>query len=363
MIEIDGNFGEGGGQIVRTALSLSALTGHPFKIYDIRKGREDPGLKNQHLHGIKALKEICNAKTDGAELGSENLTFIPSKLISKNLNIDIGTAGSITLLLQSILLPLAFADKKLKIAISGGTDTKWSPSFDYLNNVVLPHFKKFADTEIIMLNRGYYPKGHGKVELRINPKLHINNYGNFESFAENLRKDIKPITLLEQGSLLAIKGISHASKELQNAKVSERQAQSASSFLKSEFKCPIDIKSEYVDTESIGSGVTLWAIFTKTNEIDYNNPIIIGADSLGERGKKSEDVGRETALDLENEIKSGCAVDKHMADMIFPLMALLKSSSIKTSNITNHCKSNIYTIEKFFGKIFSVDEAENTINR
>ena len=122
LIEIDGNFGEGGGAIIRTALALSALTGKGFTAHDIRKGREKPGLKSQHLHCIRALQELCSAKATDAYLGSGEITFVPGLLRGKDITIDIETAGSVTLLLQSLLLPAAFSQKKVKMTLIGGTE-------------------------------------------------------------------------------------------------------------------------------------------------------------------------------------------------------------------------------------------------
>ena len=130
MIKVDGAYLEGGGAIVRVALALSTITQQPFEIYDIRKGRKDSGLKNQHLYCVKSLQELCNAHVEGAELGSSFLNYYPKKIIAKNMNIDIETAGSVTLLLQSLLLPLIFSNRGLTLIINGGTDVKWSPSFD-----------------------------------------------------------------------------------------------------------------------------------------------------------------------------------------------------------------------------------------
>lgn len=352
MIEINGNYCEGGGQIARTALALSALTQKPFRVFDIRKGRKEPGLKSQHLCCIKALNQLCNAKTEGAELGSTSLLFAPSKLKIRNIEVDIGTAGSITLLLQSILPPILFGNKKMKIIVKGGTDCSWSPSLDYFSNVLLPHLKKFGEIDLKLIKRGFYPKGKGIAELTVSPKFNSLEFEKFHDFIKKIRSRCKKFDLAEQGKILAIKGISHASSELENAGVAERQAESAKSFLKPEFSCPIDIKAEYSETFSIGSVITLWAVFTKTDETDYNNPIILGADTLGERGKKAEEVGKEAAMSLIGEVKSNCAVDKHMADMLLPYMALL-GGKIKASEITNHCKTNIYTIENFLGNIFS----------
>jgi len=126
MIQLDGSWGEGGGAIVRVALALSAITGKPFEVNNIRKGRCDTGLKNQHLFCIKALEMLCNAKTHGAEIGSENLRFEPGKIEGKTISINIETAGSITLLMQAVLLPAMFADKKVRFKVVGGTDTRWS---------------------------------------------------------------------------------------------------------------------------------------------------------------------------------------------------------------------------------------------
>lgn len=338
MIKIDGSYLEGGGQIVRTALALSALTGKSFEVDKIRKGRCDSGLKAQHLYCIKALKELCNAKTNEVNVGSEYLNFVPDKFKAGNLEIDIGTAGSITLLLQSLLLPCMFGDKKIKLTIIGGTDGKWAMPFDYFNNVFVPQLRDYADINVKLLKRGYYPKGNGKIELNIKPRYNINNLPD------------KPINLMEQGKLLQIKGVSHSSKNLEKAEVSERQAKTAELILK-KYNCPVDIMVEYCDTLSAGSGIVLWALF--------EGNAILGGDGLGERGKKAEIVGEEAARNLIKEIDSKAAVDRHMADNILPFMALFKGK-IKVSEITNHCKTNIYVIENFLGRCFDVDE-ENKI--
>ena len=357
MIKINGAYLEGGGQITRTALALSSITQKPFEIYDIRKGRKDSGLKNQHLYCVKSLQELCNANAEGAELGSLYLKYYPKKLVAKNLNIDIETAGSITLLLQALLPPSIFVSKPITIAITGGTDTKWSQPFDYFNNVLLPQLQKFAKIEAKLLKRGYYPKGNGKVDIKINPKFKLNDFSSFEEFHQNLKQNAKPYNLTEQHNLIQIKGISHASRNLESARVAERQAHSAQAILGRKFNVPMKISSEYQDTLSTGSGISLWAIFSKNkDDIDENNPIRLGADALGEQGKKAEIVGEEAAKNLLMEIESKAPVDKYLADQILPFMALIGNSTIKVSEITNHCRTNIYTIQQFLGEIFKVDE-------
>lgn len=363
MIKIDGAYLEGGGQIARTALALSTITQKPFEMYGIRKGRKDSGLKNQHLYCVKSLKELCNAVAEGDELGSLSLKYYPKKLVAKNLDIDIETAGSITLLLQALLLPSMFVSKPITIAITGGTDTKWSQPFDYFNNVLLPQLQRFAKIEAKLLKRGYYPKGNGKVEIKINPKFKLNDFSSFEEFHNHLKQNVKPYNLTEQHSLIQIKGISHASKDLGNARVAERQAHSAQQVLAKRFNAPIKISSEYQDTLSTGSGIALWAIFSKNkDDIDENNPIRLGADALGEQGKKAEIVGEEAAKNLIMEIESKAPVDRHLADQILPFMALIGDSKIKVSEITKHCMTNIYAIQQFLGEIFKVDEEEKIIS-
>src|SRR3990167_5379653 len=302
MIKIDGNFGVGGGAMARVALALSTITQNPFEIHDIRRGRKDPGLKNQHLYCVRALRELCNAEVDGAELGSLTLKYSPKKIIAKNLDIDIETAGSITLLLQALLPPAIFASKPITISITGGTDTKWSMPFDYFNNILLPQLQRFAKIEAKLLKRGYYPKGSGKVEIKINPKFKLNDFSGFEEFHNHLKQNVNPYNLIKQGNLIQIKGISHASKDLQSANVAERQTESAKNILKLKYGVPVNIISQYQETLSTGSGIALWAIFSKNpNDIDENNPIRIGSDSLGERGIRAEEIGGNCAKRLIGE--------------------------------------------------------------
>jgi RNA 3'-phosphate cyclase len=362
LIKLDGDWGEGGGAILRVALALSTVTHQPFEITNIRKNRPQPGLKHQHLFCIKALEKLCSAKAEGASLGSTSLEYYPKKIQGKTINIDIETAGSITLLLQSVLLPSLFADKPVKFNITGGTDTQWSPSFDYFNNVFLPQIQKYADIECKLIKRGYYPKGSGKVEIKIKPTYKLSDFNNFNELLSHLKENAPKISLTEQGSLIQIKGISHASSTLQDANVAERQAKASEISLKS-YNCPINIQIQYSNTLSAGSGITLWTIFSKDkDEIDIKNPIRLGAGALGERGKKAEIVGEEAAKNLIKEIESKAPVDQYLADQLQKYMALMSNSSIKTSKITNHTKTNIYTIEKFLGKTFSINESSNILS-
>jgi RNA 3'-phosphate cyclase len=349
MITIDGS--EGGGQILRTALALSIITQRPFKAVNIRASRPKAGLKAQHLTCINALKDFSKAKADGAFLGSKELLFIPGIFKGQNKEINIGTAGSITLLLQSILLPAFFAKQKSKLTIIGGSDVQWSPSMDYLKEILLPQLNRLGKTEVLIQKRGFYPKGQAKVIVTINPKYKLEG----EEVVTEVRKLAKEVKLKEQGNLVLIRGVSYSSKELEERKVAERQTRGADLAL-SKLKCPIKIRQEYCSTESIGSGITLWAMFTQNKEeLDLNNPIRIGSDILGEKNIRAEDLGRKTAERLVEEINSGCPVDRFLGDMIIPLIGIL-GGSFRTSRITNHTKTNIKVVEQFLNVEFKINE-------
>lgn len=358
---IDCSYGEGGGQIIRTALAISTLTSKPFEADNIRIGREQPGLKAQHLHCIKALEKLCNAKAEHAALGSKKLIYVPGKIKGGTVEIDIGTAGSVSLLLQALLLPSFFAGKRTKLIITGGTDGKWAMPYEYLKYIFAPHLTKFVDKfDLKLLKRGYYPKGGGKIELTIKPKFRLSDFDSFEEFHDAMLLSKNKINLAARGKLLQIRGISHASKSLETSKVADRQAKIAQMAL-SKLNCPVNIDVQYCDTLSPGSGITLWATFSETDELDLNNPVILGSDILGERGKTSEAVGQEAAEQLIKEISSGAAVDSHLADNLIPFLALF-SGSMHVSEITEHTKTNIWIAEQFLGKVVKVDEASSIIS-
>ncbi|MBN2454104.1 RNA 3'-terminal phosphate cyclase [Candidatus Woesearchaeota archaeon] len=360
MISIDGGYLEGGGQIVRTALALSSLTQQPFEAENIRKGRPNPGLKAQHLSCIRAFEELAGAKSQYATLASDKLQFFPAPVKGRTMSIDIGTAGSVTLLLQSLLMPAIFADSKVRLKITGGTDVPWSPPADYFANVLLPHLSNFCEKiEFKLLRRGYYPKGGGKAELIVKPKYRLSDFGSFNEFRAYLNEAAPKISLSSQNALAYVKGVSHASADLQKFEVAERQARSAKSLL----ELPnVSIRSEYSESFSPGSGIVLWAVFSDNDEVSAENPVILGADALGEKGKRAEKVGAEAANRLLKQIGSKAPVDSYLADQLLPFMALTGKGSIAASEITDHARTNIYLIEKFLGKCFRFDEARRIIS-
>jgi len=351
MIHIDGSYMEGGGQIVRTALALSALTGKPFKIDKIRHNRPKPGLKPQHLSCIAVLKQLTNAQVYGAQLGSVSVEFFPGKIKVATLCIDIGTAGSITLLLQSLLLPCIFADDPIRLKIKGGTDTKWSIPIDYFSNVILPFFNELASIEIKNMRRGFYPKGQGFVDLSVSPRYHLNDFTNLEELIAYLFNTVSRIHLTGKPAQIRIEGISCASGQLKGAGVAERQAEGAAKRIGSRFAFKID--SKYQDTVSPGTVITLWTV-------SKEGQACVGADALGERGVRAEKIGAMAARKLLKVLDSDAAVDHHLADNLIPLLALV-GGTIKTNKITGHIRSNIYVCEQFLDVAFSIDENQNRI--
>ena len=350
MIEIDGSYLEGGGSIARVAMALSVLTGKEFKVTKIRSGRKQPGLKAQHLTAIKALKKICGAETNSVEIGSTELEFRPGRMKRGVFEIDIGTAGSITLLLQALVLPCMFGPGKITLKIKGGTSGKWQASVDYLQNILLPHLNKFVSKiSVKILKRGYYPKGGGGVLVEIWPKFKV----------EELDK-VPRMELLEQGKLEQVKGVVNCSRILEKGEVAERIEGSAKEALK-KLVCPVDIRVEYAESLSPGGEIILWTVFSKDGDVDFNNPVILGGDALAEKGKASEEVGKEAALELISEVDSGGCVDKHLGDQILMFRSLLPGSKARVSEITKHCKTNIYVIEKFLPVKFKVEGKEISV--
>jgi len=332
VIEIDGSQGEGGGQILRTAIGLSAVTGKPIKIFNIRSGRPNPGLQAQHLIGIKAVSEMCDGKLKTAELKSTEVEFIPGKIKSGNYKFDVGTAGAVTLVLQSLVIPAIHAEKEISFEIKGGTNVAWSPSIEYSQHIFCDYMKRLGIEIFIETRRyGFYPKGGGEVFVKIKPS------------------DPKSILLTERGDLQCIDVWSIASEDLKKAAVAERQIEGFGSILKVDRNKNI----KYVNSFSIGSSLHSHAHYTNCK---------LGASALGERNKKTEDVGKEAALLLKKQLDSAATVDEWMSDQILPFLALAKGKSeFITSELTKHAETNMWVIKKFLDVDFKIECLEKGV--
>lgn len=333
MILIDGS--EGWGQVLRTTIALSALTLKPVKIINIRASRPKPGLMPQHLTGVKVAAEFCDAEVSGLEYGSMELEFKPRKLEVKDKTIDIGTAGSIPLLLQTLTPMLIFSDKKITLEITGGTAGLGSPTIEFLKYVTFPILSKLGIPlpEIEILKQGFYPRGGGKVKITFTPT-----------------KMLTSINLTDAGEVLRIKGISIAGSLPES--VAFRQAKAAEEVLK-KIKQNVQIQYYSTQTYSQGTSITIWA--------ETENSIL-GADNIGKKGIRAEEIGKSVAEELIKSINSKSALDKFMADQIIPFLALAHGkSSITVEELTQHCISNISVCEKILGCKFFVDRAKKKI--
>ena len=324
MIEIDGSIGEGGGQMLRTALSLSAVLGEDVRIFNIRAGRQNPGLAPQHVTCINAVREISDGTADGAHKGSKEVVFRPGKLLGGEFEFDVGTAGSVSLVLQCCLLPAAMSKGPVSMVVRGGTDVRWSPPVDYFTLVYAPMVRLFGvRCEVDVVSRGFYPEGGGELRLELPPA-----------------GGLAGAVAAPQGSLLGTAGIAYS----QNlpGHITDRMKHVA-------LKTLIDLRNVKIESDtrsgrSTGTGIVLAATFSNT---------VLGASALGEKGVRAETLGETCARDLLETVKSGATVDEHMLDQILPYMALANGpSSVLAEEVTGHAETNMWVIERFLGPRF-----------
>lgn len=318
MLTIDGR--TGGGQLLRTALSLSAVTATPFEMTDVRGARPSPGLRPQHLAAVRTVAALCDADVEGDELGADDLTFVPGRLQPGDQAVDIGTAGSVTLLFDTVL-PLATAiGSAFEVVATGGTDVKWAPPVAYLDQVKLALLERFGFGVDVDLERtGFYPAGGGRATLRLEPS------------------NLRPFRLDERGSLEQVEVYSKASAGLADAEVADRQAARAVERLEASGVAVGKPAVEYVDADSDGSSLLLRAVYDRT---------LAGFDALGERGKPSEEVADE-AVDRFLAFQEGEAtVDEHLADQLLVFVALA-GGRFRAPRMTDHVESNLALLERF----------------
>jgi len=313
-LKINGEFGEGGGQIIRTAITLSCITKQPIIIENIRKNRKITGLRPQHLTAIKILQKICDADVEGAKIGSTSLKFVPGNVKSCNLIEDVGTAGSISLVLQVLIPVAAICQKKLNLTIKGGTDTLWSPTIDYTQYVLREAYSRMGiKFSIKLIKRGYYPKGGGEVNLDVLPS------------------NVKPISLYQRKTknVKLLCSFSNLPNELIKKQVESIERK----LTEKKFVVQTQIDEE----NAIDSGASL-LIFS----IDEES--IIGIDSIFD--KKTEKFN----LDLENFTENNLGVDERLADMLVLPASLTNEMTIfRVNNISKHLETNLFVTSKITG--------------
>jgi RNA 3'-phosphate cyclase len=322
MIEIDGSFGEGGGQILRTALALSVIFKRPLTLHHIRAKRKNPGLGHQHLMAVHALAQIFRAKVEGNVIGSQKLTFIPGEVCPGDYHFPIGTAGSVTLLLQALLLPLCLSERDFRLILEGGTHVPWSPPYHYLSEVLFPILRFMGISVGGSIDRwGWYPQGGGVIQVAVQPS-----------------PSLGPISLLERGSVRRIRGFSAAS--LLPKHVAERQREEALRRIEKEMKMEAEI-AILPDPPSKGPGSLLFLV-------TESEGAVAGFSSLGRRGKRAEEVAGEAVHSLKDYLEAEGCVDPHLADQLIPFMAMAKGrSSFTTTRITEHLSTNLWVVRHF----------------
>ena len=336
MLEIDGNYGEGGGQILRSSLSLSAILNRPIRISSIRAGRRKPGLAPQHLTSVNAVAAIANAEVIGGQLGSQTLTFRPQEISGGNYTFDVAeirpSAGALSLVFQSIAWPLSFAKIPSTVTLRGGTHVPWSPNVHYLQAVFMPMAARFGFEGSIQLNRwGWYPKGGGEAIAKIQPTA-----------------DWRGVALERRGKLQTICGVSAASNLPEH--IISRQHNQIEKRL-ARFTAPVNL--ERVKGESIGQGTLVFL------HADFENARA-GFSALGARGKRAERVSDEACQALEDFLAVDAAIEPHLADQLILPMALAKGESrFTTSQITRHLTTNIWLVQQFLPVKFEVNGADD----
>jgi len=323
MISLDGS--QGGGQLLRTALSLSAATGQAFEIKNIRGQRAKGGLQPQHLAAVHAVQQLCGAQVEGDRRGSTSLRFEPGTIKGGKYTFDIGTAGSTTLLLQTLIPACLREEKESIFIVKGGTDTLWCPPSHYFLHVFCRFLHAMGLTVHADIKRyGFYPKGGGEV-----------------SFTMDAHQQLGDIHFVERGALQTIDVCALVSKDLMQRQVGERMLKGFQTVFPDKM-----VRYDVHPVDTLSPGCVLHS------HAHYEH-FAVGADVLGEQKKKAEDVGKECALQLQRVMKSE-GVDAYAADQLMIYLGLKGEGTIATDKITDHMTTNAQIIEQFLPVRFSM---------
>lgn len=334
MITIDGSEGEGGGQILRTSLALSLITGAPFRIERLRAKRQKPGLLRQHLTAVRAAATIGNASVEGAELGSASLTFVPNAVRPGEYAFDIGTAGSTMLVLQTILLPLALAGGESVVELEGGTHNSGSPPFEFLEHAYLPLLQRMgAVIELDLVRPGFYPAGGGKVLVHIGATQKLGHL-DLETRGEIVTRRARAVV---------------ANLPLT---IAEREVRTAAE----ELGWPYESMEPQALSGSIGPGNAISIIVASENVTDVFT-------AFGARGVPAEAVARDAAQQAKRYIDSGAAVGEHLADQLLLPLALGDGGVFTTTTLTEHSTTNIDVIRRFIDRAIEHESVSSDVTR
>jgi RNA 3'-phosphate cyclase len=321
LIEVDGSKGEGGGQILRTAVAFSVIGRVPVRVMKVRAGRDVPGLKRQHVSVIRLLAAVFGGGLSGDKEGSTEVEFTPGVQRLRSYHSDMGTAASITLVLQSVIPAVALGGSRISLDLVGGTDVPWSPTFDYFRSVVIPGYKAIGiDAEVASTRRGYYPKGGGRVTAEVRPC-----------------DSPVPLELVSPPEVSAPQIASRCGSL--PVRVAERQAEAAAGALR---LAGIRVGSvDVAEGESTSPGTS---ILISSLGVGH----FIGADAIGARGRPAEDVGAEAADRFLSVVRSGGAMDSNLADMLLPFLSMARGESrVRVPEVTPHLESGLRIAEQF----------------
>ncbi len=337
MLTIDGSYGEGGGQILRAALSLSMITQTPFRLQNIRAKRPKPGLRPQHLTAVHAAAALCNADVEGAHEGSTQLMFVPKEPTHPGTyRFDVGTAGAVSLIFQTLLPPLAEATEPSWLILTGGTHVPWSPPYHFLEQVFIPAVTQLGWQVNLKIKRwGWYPRGGGRVHATVRPP----------------RPAPEHIEWVERGELKHLWVLSAASNL--PAHIRQRQAKRARLRLQEADLLPHRV--DVIDAPSPGVGTCVIIIGT------YENGWGAGY-ALGKRGKPAEQVAEEAVAQFLQFHRSSAAVDPHLADqLVVPLIVRGASWAFSTPEVTNHLRTVIWLSTHFIPASITITEETERI--
>ncbi len=352
-VEIDGSYGEGGGQILRTSLCLSVLTGKSTHICRIRAGRKNPGLAPQHLTGVLAAASISTADVRGAEIGSTDIFFAPKRRAPADGSFEFdvtdvargGSAGSVTLVLQTILLPLALSGSPIDLRLKGGTHVAWSPPFDYFSDVFLPALSRMGlDAGCSLAAWGFYPVGGGEVTVEIRGMRGgtIATPGGASS-----HRSFLPARFVERGNIIEVAGRAVAANLSKD--IAERMARRATEIL-GEKGIDSEISSLRVGGKSTGAGLFLTARYTHA---------LAGFGALGKRGLPAERVALDACRELLAFHKTEAPVDRHLADQLILPMALASGrSEMVVERVTSHVLTSAHVVRQFVDAKIAIEGEE-----
>jgi RNA 3'-terminal phosphate cyclase (ATP) len=318
MLSIDGSFGEGGGQIIRTSLALSLITGKAFRVYNVRARRQRPGLQRQHLTAVMAAAAIGGARVDGAHVGSKEFTFVPGAIQPGEYKFSIGTAGSTMLVLQAVLPPLLNADAPSLLLFEGGTHNIHAPPFEFIQKTFLPLVGRMGPTVSVELQRyGFYPPGGGRFNVYVEP-------------APALRR----LDLVERGAILSERA--RALVVNLPPHIGERELAVASEQL--------GWMPDQLDLEESSNAISAGNVFTIDIQSEHLTEVFTG---VGERGVRAEQIATRVVHETKKYLEAGAPVGEHLADQLLIPMALAHGGSYTTTTPTLHTTTNVEIVKKF----------------